>query len=158
MSASVLLALRLPVHARMPRNMDITLNLSYAPSVNRIWRRGRHATYKDKKAVAFEAVVLAERYRLFPNTDVLFPAGTGVEVRVILHPRLTKLVAKKPELFDPLTVVRLDIDAPIKTLFDAMQNALIYDNDKQIISMSSRVGRPVQDGGLTVSLTEANWN
>lgn len=158
MSASVRLALRLPVHARMPRNMDITLNLSYAPSVNRIWRRGRHATYKDKKAVAFESVVLAERYRLFPNKEVLYPAGTGVEVRVILHPRLTKAVAKRPELFDPLTCVRLDADAPIKTLLDAMQNARLYENDKQVLDVRSKVGRPVQGGGLTVSLTEANWS
>jgi len=128
----------------------IKLRLPYAPSVNRIWRRGKHATYKDKKAVDFNAAVLAERYRLVPDVSIIFPAGVAVCVDVVMHPKLTKVVARKPFSYDPLTVQRTDLDAPLKVLFDSMQHAGIFDNDKQIVRLAAELGNPVEDGGLTV--------
>lgn len=143
--------LRVPVHVTVQPYMDVLkLALPYAPSVNRIWRRGKHATYKDKKAVDFNAAVLAERYRLVPDATTIFPAGVQVDVDVVMHPKRTKVVARKPDTYDPLTVQRTDLDAPLKVLFDSMQHAGIFENDKQIVKIAVELGAPMDGGGLTV--------
>lgn len=134
----------------------ITMHFPRAPSVNRIWRRGRKSTYKDRRAVDFCAVVLAERYRLVPDTTVLFPEGVAVEVCVTLHPKLTRVVEKHPDTYDRLTVRRTDLDAPLKVVLDALQHAGVYDDDKQVVRLVAELGDPVPDGGLTVTIGEAN--
>ena len=69
----------------------------------------------------------------------------AVALEIVLHPRQTKT--------GQASKVRLDVDAPIKATMDALQG-VAYADDKQVIRVSSEIGYPLPDGGITVTVTQ----
>ncbi|KXX64195.1 hypothetical protein AY586_14705 [Marichromatium gracile] len=119
----------------------IEVRLPYPPGANRLWRvaRGKviatDAAKNWKRETALRAKVAGVR-----------PTKQAVAVEMVLHPRLTaKGVASQ---------TRLDVDAPIKVTLDALQD-VAYADDRQVLSVSSRIGSPIRDGGLTVRISAA---
>jgi crossover junction endodeoxyribonuclease RusA len=50
-------------------------------------------------------------------------------------------------------VRRIDIDNAQKVALDALQG-IAYENDRQITSLWIKLGQPIKDGGLHVTITE----
>lgn len=69
-----------------------------------------------------------------------------VEVRIKLHPKLTK--QGQP------SKTRLDLDNCLKVAIDALSHAA-YADDAQIVRLAAEVSHPVGGGGLSVSIQEA---
>jgi len=119
----------------------IEVRLPYPPGANRLWRSagGRTIVAPEARAWKREAALLVRAAGARPSEH-------GVAVEMILHPRLTANGAASR--------VRLDVDAPIKPALDALQG-VAYIDDRQVLSVSSRIGSPVRDGGLTIRISAA---
>lgn len=120
----------------------ITLTLPYPISANVYWRTrvaGRVAmTYVSPEAKAYKQhaawAARAAGVRLIE---------CDVAVAYVLHPKLTvKGEASK---------VRCDLDNVLKVLGDAM-NGVAWIDDKQIVDIHARIGEPVKDGAITISI------
>ncbi len=112
------------------------LTLPYPPSTNRAWRnaKGRMVQSPEAKAWKLQAAWMARQ-------QGATPADTAMAVAVTLHPRLTaKGRASKS---------RLDLDNILKPTLDAL-NGVAWVDDRQIESLSVKLGAPIPDGGLTV--------
>jgi crossover junction endodeoxyribonuclease RusA len=116
------------------------LLLPYPIAANRLWRvvDGRivlsAAAKAWKQEVALRLLVAGVRR----------PLAGPVGVEMTLHPRTTQSGRASD--------TRLDVDAPIKLTLDALQG-LAYANDKQVTQVTSRIGTPLPDGGLSVSIS-----
>lgn len=114
--------------------------LDYPPSANRLWRsvNGRQYVSPEtktwKRAAAWKAKQLGVRM-----------VDTPVRVRVTLHPRLTKQ--------GKASAVRIDLDNAIKAALDAF-NGIAYVDDSQVVEINAVIGKPMLNGGLTVSVSE----
>jgi crossover junction endodeoxyribonuclease RusA len=64
-------------------------------------------------------------------------------VHMVLHPR--------EKLNGGASMVRLDVDAPTKIALDALQG-FCYEDDYQVVHLTSKIGDPIKDGGLTVTV------
>jgi len=120
--------------------MSGAILLPYPPGTNRIWRnvRGRMIPSPDALAWKREAAWRAQSAGVRP---IMGP----VAVELTLHPRLTaKGRASK---------TRLDLDAPIKPLLDAL-NGVAYADDKQVTQIRAALGEPIPDGGLSFTIIE----
>lgn len=88
------------------------------------------------------------------------PLLTGcVQVSFVLHPALPKDWAKREKKEPhrwPLGCRRIDIDNALKVVLDALQG-IAYDNDNQVTDLSIRLGRPIKDGGVAVTVGEDNY-
>lgn len=116
------------------------LRLDYPVSANRYWRTFRGRTVRSSEADAYKDGVrrIAWQAGLMALTD-------PVEVRVTLHPKLTKRSAASR--------TRMDLDNCIKVTLDAL-NGVAYRDDSQVVRLVAEVGPAIQDGGLSVSVTE----
>lgn len=116
------------------------LRLGYPVSANRYWRTFRGRTVRSSEADAYKDGVrrIAWQAGLMALTD-------PVEVRVTLHPKLTKRGAASR--------TRMDLDNCIKVTLDAL-NGVAYRDDSQVVRLVAEVGPAIQDGGLSVSVTE----
>jgi crossover junction endodeoxyribonuclease RusA len=116
--------------------------LPYPPGTNRLWRnaRGRMIPSADALAWKREAAWRAQAAGVRPISG-------PVAVELVLHPRLT---AK-----GRASQTRLDVDAPIKPLLDALQG-VAYANDKQVTQIRAALGHPIPDGGLSFTITEVS--
>lgn len=92
---------------------DVTLQLPYPPSVNRIWRSGRGIVYKTDAARDYRYFVISEANR-------------------VSLPLLTGAVALTVHLFPPQS--NCDIDNALKVLSDALQG-IAYHDDKQVVEL-----------------------
>lgn len=114
------------------------VRLPYPIGTNRLWTIVRGRLIVSNEAMAWKNEV-ALRMR---NAGVRLLAGP-IDVSLVLHPRLT--ARGKP------SKTRLDVDAPIKPVLDALQG-IAYVDDKQVVRVSSEVGQPVLGGGLSISI------
>lgn len=116
--------------------------LPYPPGTNRLWRNARGRMIPSSEALAWkrEAAWRAQAAGVRPITG-------PVAVELVLHPRLT---AK-----GRASRTRLDLDAPIKPLLDAL-NGVAYADDKQVTHIHAALGEPIPDGGLSFTITEDN--
>jgi crossover junction endodeoxyribonuclease RusA len=92
---------------------DVTLQLPYPPSVNRIWRNARGIIYKTDAARDYRYFVVSEANR-------------------VSLPLLTGAVALTVHLFPPQS--NCDIDNALKVLSDALQG-IAYHDDKQVVEL-----------------------
>lgn len=116
--------------------------LPYPVGSNRLWR-----TAKGRTIVSREALAWKQEARLRAQVAGIRPIAGPVAVELVLHPRLTAN--------GRASQTRLDVDAPIKPLLDALQG-IAYTNDKQVIRVSSAIGAPIPNGGLSVSISGAD--
>lgn len=114
--------------------------LPYPPGTNRLWRNARGRMIPSSEALAWkrEAAWRAQAAGVRPLSG-------PVAVELVLHPRLT---AK-----GRASRTRLDLDAPIKPLLDAL-NGVAYADDKQVTQIRAALGEPIPDGGLSFSIAE----
>lgn len=120
--------------------------LPYPISVNRYWRNVRGRMIRSKDAEEYKAQVqsIAEDWELKMHDG-------PVAVDMVLHPARPQdweKRAKKDEDW-ALSVRRIDLDNAMKVVLDALQG-IAYENDRQITSLSIRLGEPMEDGGLMV--------
>jgi crossover junction endodeoxyribonuclease RusA len=95
--------------------------------------------------VSAEAKAYKESVGWIAKASGLKLTQENVHLSVQYHPKLTvKNAASK---------TRLDLDNLIKVLADAL-NGVAYEDDKQIVKISAELSYPIQDGGLTVQVTE----
>ena len=116
--------------------------LPYPVGSNRLWRNARGRTIVSPEASAWKAET-----QLRALLAGVRPVSGPVSVSLVLHPRLTaKGRASK---------TRLDLDAPIKPLLDAL-NGVAYADDKQVTHITAALGEPLPCGGLSFTITETN--
>lgn len=121
----------------------ITLMLPYPISANVYWRttvvNGRAMTYVSPAAKLYKS----EAGWLAKSLGVRVLEG-DVSVSYVLHPKLTvKGAASK---------VRVDLDNALKVLGDAL-NGVAWVDDNQIVDLHARIGAPVKDGAIAVTVT-----
>ena len=114
---------------------------AYPPGANRLWRSARGRTIVSADAARWKADT-AWRARLAG----VRPISGAVAIEIQLHPRLT---AK-----GRASLTRLDLDAPIKPLLDAL-NGVAYADDKQIVEIRAALGEAVEGGGLSFAVSAA---
>ena len=114
--------------------------LPYPISTNKIWRRGaKGVIYQPAEVKEFKKMCawLAKK----AGAKVL---KGDVEAYAILHPKITKKgLASK---------CRIDADN-LKAVWDSL-NGVCYEDDKQITKMTIEIGEAMQNGGVTVEVTE----
>ena len=119
--------------------MTSTIFLPTPPGANRLWRSYQGRTVKSGVARAWQA-----QAALLAKANGIQQAHGAVALAIVLHPRQTKS--------GQASKVRLDVDAPIKATMDALQG-VAYADDKQVIRVTSELGYPLPDGGITVTVT-----
>ena len=116
--------------------------LPYPVGSNRLWRNA-----KGRMIVSDEAQDWKDEVRWRAQAAGVRPISGPVAVELVLHPKMTvKGQANK---------TRLDLDAPIKPLLDALQG-VAYANDKQVTRIQADLGEPILNGGLSVSISGAD--
>ena len=123
-----------------PLSPAISLTLPTPPGANRLWRSYQGRTVKSPLARAWQA-----QAALLAKANGIQQAHGAVALAIVLHPRQTKS--------GQASKVRLDVDAPIKATLDALQG-VAYADDKQVIRVSSEIGYPLPDGGITVTVQQ----
>ena len=118
--------------------MITTLTLPHPVSANRYWRVYRNRVIRSPEANDYRRAVIraATRARIVP-TD------RPVIVRMTYHPRMNKNGSADKR--------RLDVTNTVKVAEDALQG-LAYHDDKQVVSCTGRLGKPMAGGGLTVRI------
>ena len=117
----------------------ISFLLPTPPGANRLWRSYQGRTVKSPLARAWQA-----QAALLARANGIQPTDGAIALAIVLHPRQTKT--------GQASKVRLDVDAPIKATMDALQG-IAYADDKQVIRVTSELGYPLPDGGITVTVT-----
>jgi crossover junction endodeoxyribonuclease RusA len=113
----------------------ITLRLPYPPSINNYWLASGHRRFisergkKFKKAVA--EYVLIKKVQSFGSVPL--------EISIWIQPR---------------SKVLMDIDNCIKPILDAMQDAGMFDNDRQVHQVSITRGLVKKGGGGCIVVVE----
>ena len=110
--------------------------MSYPVGGNRAWRQANGKVIPNPKAVAWKRQA-AESARLAGIQIITGP----VEIHCRLHPRLNKDGTPSK--------TRLDCDAPLKLLLDAL-NKVAYWDDSQIVRIVAEIAHPVAGGALSV--------
>lgn len=116
--------------------------MSYPVGGNRAWRQANGKVIPNPKAVAWKRQA-AESARLAGIQIITGP----VEIHCRLHPRINKDGTPSK--------TRLDCDAPLKLLLDAL-NGVAYADDKQIIRIVAEIAHPVAGGALSVRVMAKN--
>jgi len=121
----------------------ITLRLPYPISNNLYWRTrvmGKVAmTYVSPEAKAYK-----QHAAWAAKAAGVRVVDGDVSVSYVLHPKLT--------VKGEASRVRCDLDNVLKVLGDAM-NGVAWVDDKQIVEIHARIGEPVKDGAITVTIT-----
>lgn len=117
----------------------ISFLLPTPPGANRLWRSYQGRTVKSPLARAWQA-----QAALLAKAKGIQPTQGSIALAIVLHPRQTKT--------GQASKIRLDVDAPIKATLDALQG-VAYADDKQVIRVSSELGYPLPEGGITVTVT-----
>jgi crossover junction endodeoxyribonuclease RusA len=109
------------------------LHLPYPPSINNYWIASGHRRFVSKRGRDFKLAV--QEYVAVQQLESF--GGAIVEVNIILRPRNLKL---------------MDIDNCVKPILDALQDAGLFDDDKQVGHVSVRRGIPIAGGKCIVAV------
>jgi crossover junction endodeoxyribonuclease RusA len=120
----------------------MTALLPYPISTNRIWR-----SWGGRIALSNEARAYKENAQKTCIANGFRPLQGRVEVRYILHAKANK--------DGTASKTRVDLFNCEKLIGDAL-NGIAYFDDKQIVRGVVELGWPMPDGGVTVSVFEAN--
>ena len=123
--------------------------LPYPISTNRYWRNFGGRMVRSSEAVAYK-----EEVGFIAVSSGIKMIQGPVQVDLVLHPPAPNDWQKR-EKKNPLwglDVRRIDLDNAQKVALDALQG-IAYENDRQITSLSIRLGQPLGEGGLGVVVT-----
>lgn len=125
------------------------LMLPYPISVNRYWKNFRGRTIRSVEAMAYKEQVA----EIASESGMCMHPGC-VRVDMLLHPALPKDWEKRQrkDKMWLLSVRRIDLDNAMKVAIDALQG-IAYENDRQITGLSIGLGHAVQDGALSVRIS-----
>lgn len=104
------------------------LHLPYPPSINNYWIASGNRRFISKRGRDFKLAV--QEYVATHQLESF--GGAGVTVDIVIRPRDARL---------------LDVDNPIKPILDSLQDAGLFDNDKQVASVTSTRGLVMKGGG-----------
>jgi crossover junction endodeoxyribonuclease RusA len=117
--------------------MKHILHLPYPPSINNYWIASGNRRFVSKRGRDFKLTV--QEYVALHQLESF--GGGMVNVDIVIRPRDARL---------------MDIDNCIKPVLDALQDAGVFDNDKQVSSVSCHRGLVMKGGGgCIVVVTEA---
>lgn len=116
-----------------------TLILPYPPSANKIYRHTRHGVMLSSQTKKF-------RQQVSDYIEQIWPVGFAT-IKGDLHVE----VALSP----PARIRRRDIDNPIKSLFDALTHAGIWEDDSQVSSLLVTFATDAAPGVATVRILPA---
>ena len=124
------------------------LLLPYPISTNRYWRNFRGRMIRSNEAREYKDVVTA-----LATESMYAMLLVPVEVRMILHPERPADWEKRQRKYPQwaLKVRRIDIDNAQKVALDALQG-VVFDNDRQVTSLTIELGEPIPGGGLSVTV------
>lgn len=114
--------------------------LPYPVSANRYWRNFRGRTITSAEANRYKNHV---RHVAYLEAIEAILGNVGVEIT--LHPKITKGGSASKTV--------MDLDNAMKITLDSLQK-VAYIDDRQIKALYACYGEPVQDGAVTVSVTE----
>ncbi|MDD3884543.1 MAG: RusA family crossover junction endodeoxyribonuclease [Gallionella sp.] len=117
------------------------LRLMYPVPLNRAYRNYRGVTVLSPEGKVWKALSAWDA-----KAAGVKPLNGPVCCRMTLHPKLTKS--------GEASKTRMDLDAIFKLALDAL-NGIAWQDDKQIVELSARIGEPVIDGGLSVEVSSA---
>jgi crossover junction endodeoxyribonuclease RusA len=124
---------------------SVSLGLPFPPSVNANWRPIRARTRKGMRA----RMILSDRARSYRDEVI--------DLCRIARPK--KLGSQELEailiIYPPDRRVR-DVDNLSKAVFDALEHAGVYNNDSQIIRLTTVKGEIIKKGLMVVLLKPAN--
>jgi len=111
------------------------LHLPYPPSINNYWIARGNTRFVSKRGrdfkLAVQEYVAAHQLQSF--------GGGAVTVDIVLRPRDARL---------------MDIDNCIKPILDALQDAGLFDNDRQVHQVSITRGLVKKGGGGCIVVVE----
>ena len=111
------------------------LHLPYPPSINNYWIASGNRRFVSKRGRDFKLAV--QQYVALHQLECF---GDGqVMVNIVLRPRDARL---------------MDIDNCIKPILDAMQDAGMFDNDRQVHQVSITRGLVKKGGGGCIVIVE----
>lgn len=116
----------------------LKLFLPYPVSLNRLYR-----VFRGKIVPSAEATRWGKQVRFIASQKPVEVTKDNIRMEVAIHPKLT--ISGLP------SKVLIDIDAPLKKLFDSLEG-LVYENDKQIKKLYVYYAEPIINGGLTVNI------
>lgn len=116
--------------------MKVILELPYPPSANRIYRRGRFATYLSQEGRDYKMAV-AEY--VSENAIPKFEDTSKLKVKFILRPRDKR---------------RRDISNCLKIVEDAIQDAGVFSDDFMIEELTIKRGEVISNGLIIVTIEE----
>lgn len=131
------------------------LLLPYPISTNRYWRNFRGRMVRSSAAIEYKDLVTA-----LATESLMAMHLVPVSVRMVLHPERPADWEKRSRK-DPmwaLKVRRIDIDNAQKVALDALQG-VVFENDRQVTSLSIELGDPIPGGGLSVTIEpDKKWS
>ena len=110
----------------------------YPVSTNVYWRM-----FRGRMVVSATAKQYKERVGWIAKVNKLKPLIGEVAVCLVLLPKLNK--------DRTLCKHRLDLDNCIKVMLDAL-NGIAYIDDKQVVEINARIGKPMSGGGILVEV------
>lgn len=113
----------------------IHIELPLPPTNNLYYRHARGYTYLSPKAKDFKEVVRQK----FMELGLVCPDTEQHRITIMVHSRMNKDGTECKR--------RADIDAYIKATLDSLQG-IIYEDDKQVYSLSVQFASPVLNGAL----------
>ena len=112
--------------------------LKYPVSANRYWRNFKGVMVRSAEAKAYKSYIA---FKYFYEPESMFDGDVSVTIELL--PKLTK----KGEASKTV----IDLDNGIKITLDAL-NKIAYEDDKQIKRINAYYGKPVENGGVIVTV------
>ena len=115
------------------KKIMITLNLPYPPSVNAMYGSHGNRRFIRPRGRLFKEQV-SEICRGIPSFG-----DSLLELSIVLYPRDKRI---------------MDISNSVKGIEDSLQDAGLFDNDKQVCKITIERGEKIKGGGCEVTITE----